>query len=55
MNTPTRARTFFDDVQDPVKEFALIEDVGHFAAYKRPELLLDFLLTRVLPTLPSTR
>lgn len=55
VNTPARARTFFDDVHAPVKEFALIEDAGHFAAYKRPELFLDFLLTRVLPALPSTR
>jgi pimeloyl-ACP methyl ester carboxylesterase len=55
VNTPARARTFFDDVQAPVKRFALIDDAGHFAAYKRPELFLDFLLTRVLPTLPTTR
>ncbi|MEZ0091852.1 alpha/beta fold hydrolase [Streptacidiphilus sp. EB129] len=55
VNTPTRARAFFDDVQAPVKEFALIEDAGHFAVYKRPELFLDFLLTRVLPCLDSTR
>ncbi|MFI0815269.1 alpha/beta fold hydrolase [Streptomyces sp. NPDC021098] len=55
VNTPARARAFFDDVQAPVKEFTLIEDAGHFAAYKRPELFLDFLLTRVLPTVPSAR
>ncbi|MGW1022178.1 alpha/beta fold hydrolase [Streptomyces sp. NPDC002577] len=55
VNTPARARAFFDDVQAPVKEFTLIEDAGHFAAYKRPELFLDFLLTRILPTLPSAR
>ncbi|WP_329118422.1 alpha/beta fold hydrolase [Streptomyces sp. NBC_01465] len=55
VNTPARARAFFDEVQAPVKEFTLIEDAGHFAVYKRPELFLDLLLTRVLPTLPRTR
>ncbi|MER6375873.1 alpha/beta fold hydrolase [Streptomyces mirabilis] len=54
VNTPARARAFFDDVQAPVKEFTLIEDAGHFAIYKRPELFLDFLLTRILPTLDSS-
>lgn len=38
VNTPTRARAFFDDVRAPVKEFTLIEDAGHFAVYRRPEL-----------------
>ncbi|WP_327669033.1 MULTISPECIES: alpha/beta hydrolase [unclassified Streptomyces] len=55
VNTPDRARAFFDDVQAPVKEFTLLEDAGHFAAYKRPDLFLDFLLSHVLPTLPSAR
>ncbi|GAA3192601.1 alpha/beta hydrolase [Streptomyces ramulosus] len=55
VNTPARARAFFDDVRAPVKEFALIEDAGHFAAYRRPGLFLDFLLTRVLPTLDGAR
>ncbi|MFF4364342.1 alpha/beta fold hydrolase [Streptomyces sp. NPDC001604] len=55
VNTPARARTFFDDVQAPVKEITLIEDTGHFAVYKRPEIFLDFLLTRVLPALPGIR
>ncbi|MGW1326696.1 alpha/beta fold hydrolase [Streptomyces antibioticus] len=53
VNTPARARAFFDDVQAPVKEFTLIEDAGHFAVYRRPDLFLDLLLTRVLPTLPD--
>ncbi|MFF2211504.1 alpha/beta fold hydrolase [Streptomyces antibioticus] len=53
VNTPARARAFFDDVRAPVKEFTLIEDAGHFAVYRRPDLFLDLLLTRVLPTLPD--
>lgn len=42
-------------MQAPVKEFTLIEDAGHFAAYQRPELFLGFLLTRVLPALAGVR
>ncbi|MGW1862406.1 alpha/beta fold hydrolase [Streptomyces collinus] len=37
VNTPARARAFFDDVQAPVKEFTLVEGAGHFAIYKRPD------------------
>ncbi|WP_328755473.1 alpha/beta hydrolase [Streptomyces sp. NBC_00269] len=55
VNTPTRARAFFDDVQAPVKEFTQIEDAGHFAAYKRPKLFLDLLVNRILPTLDNAR
>ncbi|MEU3709782.1 alpha/beta fold hydrolase [Streptomyces catenulae] len=55
VNTPARARAFFDEVQAPVKEFTLIEDAGHFAAYRRPDLFLDVLRTRVLPTLGGDR
>ncbi|MCX5063623.1 alpha/beta hydrolase [Streptomyces sp. NBC_00452] len=55
VNTPARARAYFDDVQAPVKAFTLIEDAGHFAIYKRPEVFLDLLQTRILPTLPATR
>ncbi|MDR3084489.1 MAG: alpha/beta hydrolase [Streptomyces sp.] len=55
VNTPARARAFFDEVQAPVKEFTLIEDAGHFAAYRRPEVFLDLLHTRVLPALADAR
>ncbi|MGY3334321.1 pimeloyl-ACP methyl ester carboxylesterase [Streptomyces filamentosus] len=55
VNTPARARAYFDDVQAPVKHFTLIEDAGHFAAYRRPEVFLDFLRTHVLPALPAAR
>ncbi|MGV9266422.1 alpha/beta fold hydrolase [Kitasatospora sp. NPDC003701] len=48
--TPTdRAKRFFDDVQAPVKEFALIEDAGHFASFRRPDRFLHLMLTRVRP------
>ncbi|MFE4305038.1 alpha/beta fold hydrolase [Streptomyces sp. NPDC056517] len=46
---PELARRFFDDVQAPVKDFALIEDCSHFAAFRRPERFLELLLTRVRP------
>ncbi|MFI6515298.1 alpha/beta fold hydrolase [Spirillospora sp. NPDC050679] len=45
------ARRFFDDVTAPVKDFALIPDASHFAAFRRPDQFLDLLLTRVHPAL----
>lgn len=47
--SPERVRRFFDDVQAPVKAFALIEDSSHFAAFRRPERFLELLLTHVRP------
>ncbi|MEV4191185.1 alpha/beta fold hydrolase [Streptomyces toxytricini] len=55
VNTPARARAFFDEVQAPVKEFTLIEDAGHFAAYRHPEVFLGVLRTHVLPALAGSR
>ncbi|MCJ1679159.1 alpha/beta hydrolase [Streptomyces sp. APSN-46.1] len=50
--TPTeRARAYFDDVEAPVKEFALIENSSHWAAFRHPEVFLDLLLTHVRPAL----
>ncbi|MEV6583983.1 alpha/beta hydrolase [Streptomyces sp. NPDC051582] len=46
---PERARSFFDEVEAPVKEFALIEDASHFAAFRHPDRFLHLLLTRVRP------
>jgi len=48
--TPTdRARRYFDDVQAPVKEFALIEDAAHFASFLHPDRFLHLMLTKVRP------
>ncbi|MFB7977732.1 alpha/beta fold hydrolase [Streptomyces vinaceus] len=44
-----RARSFFDEVEAPVKEFALIEDASHFAAFRHPDRFLHLLRTRVRP------
>ncbi|MFI9505991.1 alpha/beta fold hydrolase [Nocardia sp. NPDC052566] len=46
-----RARRFFDRVQAPHKEFALITDANHFAAFWQPEQFLELLRTRVLPVI----
>ncbi|MDC0674372.1 alpha/beta fold hydrolase [Nannocystis radixulma] len=43
------AQEFFADVQAPHKEFALIRDAGHFAAFTRSEQFLQELCIRVLP------
>lgn len=45
----TRARRFFDGVAAPHKDFALIHDANHFAAFWQPEQFLDLLVTRVRP------
>jgi pimeloyl-ACP methyl ester carboxylesterase len=43
------ARAYFDGIQAPHKEFALIQRSGHLAAFTRPEQFLEELLTRVRP------
>ncbi|MFQ6398912.1 alpha/beta fold hydrolase [Nocardia sp. KC 131] len=50
-----RARRYFGDVQAPHKEFALITDATHFAAFWQPEQFLELLLTRVRPVLADDR
>ncbi|MEU2549999.1 alpha/beta hydrolase [Streptomyces roseolus] len=51
LTSPDLARRFFDDVQAPVKNFALIDDCSHFAAFRRPERFLELLLAHVRPVL----
>ncbi|MFD6104160.1 alpha/beta fold hydrolase [Nocardia salmonicida] len=48
---PESAKRFFDDVTAPIKEFALIENASHFAAFRRPDRFLALLLAHVRPTL----
>lgn len=55
LTSPALARRFFDDVQAPVKAFALIEDCSHFAAFRRPERFLELLLTHVRPLVTRER
>jgi pimeloyl-ACP methyl ester carboxylesterase len=43
------ARSYFDSIQAPRKEFVLIKDSGHLAAMSRPEQFLHELLSRVRP------
>lgn len=48
--TPTaKAQEYFDRVEAPHKEFVLIEQSGHLAAFARPQQFLDELLRRVRP------
>ncbi|MFF1411411.1 alpha/beta fold hydrolase [Streptomyces sp. NPDC058289] len=54
--TPTAsAKAFFDEVEAPVKRFALIEDCSHFASFTRPDRFLDLLQTHVRPAVASER
>jgi pimeloyl-ACP methyl ester carboxylesterase len=43
------AEEYFEEVEAPTKELALIEDAGHFAAFTQPERFLAELRTRVRP------
>jgi pimeloyl-ACP methyl ester carboxylesterase len=47
--TPKLARAFFMDLVAPKKRMTLISGAGHFAAFQRPEQVLDELLTHVWP------
>ncbi|HTJ30724.1 MAG TPA: alpha/beta hydrolase [Acidobacteriaceae bacterium] len=47
--TPQLARAYFDDLVAPVKRMTLISGSGHFAVFRRPELVLEELLTHVRP------
>ncbi|KJY38164.1 alpha/beta hydrolase [Streptomyces sp. NRRL S-495] len=48
--TPTdRVRQYVEDVHAPVKEFALIEEAGHFASFLHPDRFLHLMLTKVRP------
>jgi len=54
--TPTAlAEQYFAAVEAPHKEFALLRDAGHFAAFTRPEQFLELLLTRVRPRVLAAR
>jgi pimeloyl-ACP methyl ester carboxylesterase len=51
----TLATEYFEEVEAPTKQLALIPNAGHFAAFTQPERFLAELLTRVRPlaSLPS--
>ncbi|MGF1427965.1 alpha/beta fold hydrolase [Kitasatospora sp. LaBMicrA B282] len=58
LTPPAPAKRFFDEVTAPVKEFALIRNASHFAAFRHPDQFLDLMLTKVRPaitTTPTTR
>lgn len=53
--TPTAtAQEFFEDIDAPHKEFALIRNAGHLACFARPEQFLELLIQRVLPFTESS-
>jgi pimeloyl-ACP methyl ester carboxylesterase len=45
----TRAKEYFDEVRAPHKQFVLIRNCGHLAAFSRPEQFLDELVQHVRP------
>ena len=48
------ATEYFQEVQAPTKQLALIPDAGHFAAFTQPERFLAELLARVRPLAAPT-
>ncbi|OIV38721.1 proline iminopeptidase [Mangrovactinospora gilvigrisea] len=54
LTPPEPARRFVADITAPVKDFALIEDASHFAAFRHPDRFLQLMLTRVRPVLTGT-
>ncbi|MQY37963.1 hypothetical protein SRB17_59710 [Streptomyces sp. RB17] len=49
LTPPQPARRFYDEVTAPLKDFALIREASHFAAFRHPDHFLDLLLTKVRP------
>ncbi|MFI9720956.1 alpha/beta fold hydrolase [Streptomyces sp. NPDC052396] len=49
LTPPGPAKRFFDDATAPVKDFALIQDAGHFASFRHPGRFLELMLTKVRP------
>lgn len=43
------AKAFFDEIEAPHKEFALIRNAGHLACFSRPDQFLEELFRRVRP------
>jgi pimeloyl-ACP methyl ester carboxylesterase len=49
INPTALAKAYFDELEAPHKEFVLIKQAGHLAAFARPEQFLNELLQRVRP------
>ena len=49
LTLPSLAEAYCNDVKAPVKDFALIRNAGHFAAFLQPDQFLTELLVRVRP------
>ncbi|RRQ77133.1 proline iminopeptidase [Streptomyces griseofuscus] len=49
LTPPEPARRFHDHLTAPLKDFALIPDASHFAAFRRPDVFLELLVGRVRP------
>ena len=49
INPTALAKEYFDELEAPHKEFVLIKQAGHLAAFARPEQFLNELLQRVRP------
>lgn len=43
------AKAYFDEIEAPYKEFALIKNAGHLACFARPDQFLEELIKRVRP------
>ena len=55
LTPPEPARRFVNDVNAPVKDFALIHDASHFAAFRHPDQVLRLMLSKVRPVVTGDR
>jgi pimeloyl-ACP methyl ester carboxylesterase len=53
--TLTSLAEYFQEVQAPTKELALIKDAGHFAVFTQPDRFLAELLAQVRPLASQAR
>jgi pimeloyl-ACP methyl ester carboxylesterase len=53
LTPPEAARRFVADATAPVKDFAQIDDAGHFASFRHPDRFLELMLTKVRPVVTA--
>jgi pimeloyl-ACP methyl ester carboxylesterase len=54
LTPPRLAQSYLNDISAPTKQFALIHNAGHFAAFLKPDQFLRLLLQHVLPLIAQT-
>ncbi|NUP45860.1 MAG: alpha/beta hydrolase [Catenulispora sp.] len=53
LTPPLPVKRFYDLVDAPVKDFALIEGCSHFASFRNPDRFLELMISKVRPVLAA--